>query len=169
MAVSCGCMGRSQGRRMPCGSWSRSWSRRLHFCYEAGPCGYGMHRRLRGLEQDSIVVAPSPIPSKPGDRVKTNRRDAVALATLHRAGELTEGWVPDDAYEAIGDLVRTRATARRVRGRARQHLQVFPAAPWPGRHRQTRLDPSLSTLPDHGPLRPPRPADRVAGLHPCRR
>ncbi len=61
--------------------------RRLHFCYEAGPCGYGMHRLLRGLGQDCIVVAPSLIPSRPGDRVKTNRRDAMALAKLHGAAE----------------------------------------------------------------------------------
>jgi transposase len=99
--------------------------RRLAFCYEAGPCGYGMHRLLRGLSQDCIVVAPSLIPSRPGDRVKTNRRDAVALAKLHRAGELTEVWVPDDAHEAMRDLVRARATARRMLGKARQHLQGF--------------------------------------------
>lgn len=99
--------------------------RRLHFCYEAGPCGYGVHRLLRGLGYDCIVVAPSLIPSRPGDRVKTNRRDAVGLAKLHRAGELTEVWVPDDAHEAMRDLVRARATARRVLGKARQHLQGF--------------------------------------------
>lgn len=99
--------------------------RRLAFCYEAGPCGYGMHRLLRGLSQDCIVVAPSLIPSRPDDRVKTNRRDAVALAKLHRAGELTEVWVPDDAHEAMRDLVRARATARRMLGKARQHLQGF--------------------------------------------
>jgi transposase len=60
------------------------------------------------------VVAPSLIPSRPGDRVKTNRRDATTLARLHRAGELTPVWVPDAAHEAMRDLVRARATARRV-------------------------------------------------------
>lgn len=99
--------------------------RRLHFCYEAGPCGYGIHRLLRGLDQDCIVVAPSLILRRPGDRVKTNRRDATALAKLHRAGELTAVWVPDDAHEAMRDLVRARSTARRVLGKARQHLQGF--------------------------------------------
>ena len=86
----------------------------LHFCYEAGPCGYGLHRLLSGLGQDSTVVAPSLIPKKAGDRVKTNRRDAAMLARLHRAGELTAVWVPDAAHEAMRDLVRARATAARV-------------------------------------------------------
>lgn len=98
---------------------------RLHFCYEAGPCGYGLHRQLVELGHDCIVVAPSLIPVKAGDRVKTDRRDAVMLAKLHRAGELTAVWVPDAAHEAMRDLVRARATAMRVLGKARQHLQGF--------------------------------------------
>ena len=65
--------------------------RELSFCYEAGPCGYGLQRQLEGLGHACLVVAPSLIPSKPGDRVKTDRRDAMALAKLHRAGELTAG------------------------------------------------------------------------------
>ncbi len=99
--------------------------RQLSFCYEAGPCGYGVHRRLSSLGQACSVVAPSLIPSRPGDRVKTNRRDATPLARLHRAGELTPVWVPDAAHEAMRDVVRARATARRVLGKARQHLQGF--------------------------------------------
>jgi len=99
--------------------------RRLNFCYEAGPCGYGLHRQLTGLGHDCIVVAPSLIPMKAGDRVKTDRRDAVMLAKLHRAGELTAVWVPDGAHEAMRDLIRARATAVRVLGKARQHLQGF--------------------------------------------
>jgi len=98
---------------------------RLHFCYEAGPCGYGLHRQLVELGHDCIVVAPSLIPVKAGDRVKTDRRDAAMLAKLHRAGELTAVWVPDAAHEAMRDLVRARATAVRVAGKARQHLQGF--------------------------------------------
>src|ERR671916_383937 len=98
---------------------------RLGFCYEAGPCGYGVHRLLSGLSQECSVVAPSLIPSRPGDRVKTNRRDATTLAKLHRAGELTPVWVPDAAHEAMRDLVRAGATARRVLSKARQHLQGF--------------------------------------------
>ena len=89
----------------------------LHFCYEAGPCGYGLHRLLSGLGQDSTVVAPSLIPKKAGDRVKTNRRDAVMLARLHRAGELTAVWVPDAAHEAMRDLVRHGPPQRAFWGR----------------------------------------------------
>lgn len=98
---------------------------RLLFCYEAGPCGYGLHRQLVEMGHDCIVVAPSLIPVKSGDRVKTDRRDAVMLAKLHRAGELTAVWVPDAAHEAMRDLVRARATAMKVLGKARQHLQGF--------------------------------------------
>ena len=75
--------------------------RRLSFCYEAGPCGYGLHRLLTGYGQDCVVVAPSLIPMKAGDRVKTDRRDALMLAKLHRAGELTAIWIPDAAHEAM--------------------------------------------------------------------
>ena len=99
--------------------------RRLSFCYEAGPCGYGLHRLLTGRGHHCLVVAPSLIPIKAGDRVKTDRRDALMLAKLHRAGELTPIWIPDDAHEAMRDLVRARATAVRVLGKARQHLQGF--------------------------------------------
>jgi transposase len=140
--------------------------RRLSFCYEAGPCGYGVHRLLSRLGQDCSVVAPSLIPSRPGDRVKTNRRDATTLAKLHRAGELTPVWVPDAAHEAMRDLVRARATARRVLGKARQHLQGFllrHGRIYRGVRGWTKGVPPLA---DHGPLRPSRPADRVPGLHP---
>ena len=99
--------------------------RRLNFCYEAGPCGYGLHRLLTGLGHDCVVVAPSLIPMKAGDRVKTDRRDALKLAKLHRAGELTPIWIPDAAHEAMRDLVRARATAVRALSKARQHLQGF--------------------------------------------
>ena len=99
--------------------------RHLNFCYEAGPCGYGLHRLLTGLGHDCVVVAPSLIPMKAGDRVKTDRRDALMLAKLHRAGELTPIWIPDAAHEAMRDLVRARATAVRALSKARQHLQGF--------------------------------------------
>jgi len=78
----------------------------LRFCYEAGPCGYGIQRQLSAAGHECVVVAPSLIPRKPGDRIKTDRRDAINLAKLHRAGELTSVWVPDQAHEAIRDLVR---------------------------------------------------------------
>jgi transposase len=70
---------------------------RVQFCYEAGPTGYGLYRLITALGHACAVVAPSLIPRKPGERVKTNRRDAVALAKLLRAGELTAVWVPDSA------------------------------------------------------------------------
>ena len=84
---------------------------RLHFCYEAGPTGYGLYRQLIAMGHHCTVVAPSLIPRKPGDRVKTNRRDAVQLARMLRAGELTEVWVPDEAHEAIRELIRSREAA----------------------------------------------------------
>ena len=97
----------------------------LSFCYEAGPCGYGVYRQLTGLGHRCAVVAPSLIPRKPGERVKTDRRDATLLARLHRAGELTAVWVPDAGHEAMRDLVRLRGVVRHVVTRARQHLQGF--------------------------------------------
>jgi transposase len=87
--------------------------RELRFCYEAGPCGYGIQRDLSASGHDCAVVAPSLIPRKPGDRIKTDRRDAINLAKLHRTGELTPVWVPDQAHEAIRDLVRARQAAVR--------------------------------------------------------
>jgi len=99
--------------------------RSLSFCYEAGPCGYGLYRQLIALGHECMVVAPSLIPMKVGDRVKTDRRDAVMLAKLLRAGELTAVWVPDDAHEAMRDLIRARSTAVRVLSKSRQHLQGF--------------------------------------------
>jgi transposase len=106
-------------------TWLGKNSRRLSFCYEEGPCGYGLHRQLTGAGHECVVVAPSLIPIKAGDRVKTDRRDAMMLAKLHRAAELTAIWVPDQAHEAMRDLVRARAAAVRVLGKARQHLQGF--------------------------------------------
>ena len=99
--------------------------RPLAFCYEAGPCGYGVHRQLTSLGHRCDVVAPSLIPMKPGDRVKTDRRDATMLARLHRAGELTPVWVPDADHEAVRDLIRLRSVVRQIGTRTRQHLQGF--------------------------------------------
>ena len=97
----------------------------LRFCYEAGPCGYGIQRQLSRAGHGCVVVAPSLIPRKPGDRIKTDRRDAINLAKLHRAGELTPVWVPDQAHEAIRDLVRARLAAVRSLRQARQQLSGF--------------------------------------------
>jgi transposase len=97
----------------------------LRFCYEAGPCGYGIQRQLSELGHQCLVAAPSLIPKRPGERVKTDRRDAVNLAKLHRAGELTAVWVPDRRHEAMRDLVRARLDAVRALRRARQQLSGF--------------------------------------------
>ena len=97
----------------------------LSFCYEAGPCGYGLHRQLTDLGWDCQVVAPSLIPKKAGDRVKTDRRDSLSLARLHRAGELTAVWVPDGAQEALRDLTRAREDMKHLQRQARQRLLAF--------------------------------------------
>ena len=94
----------------------------LHICYEAGPTGYGLYRQLTTLGHRCTVVAPSLIPRKPGDRVKTNRRDAMQLARLLRAGELTAVRVPDEAHEAMRDLVRARQVAVDDSRRKRQAI-----------------------------------------------
>jgi transposase len=97
----------------------------LSFCYEAGPCGYGIHRQLRALGLDCQVVAPSLIPRKAGDRVKTDRRDALSLARLHRAGELTAVWVPDGAQEALRDLTQAREDMKHLLLQSKQRLLAF--------------------------------------------
>ena len=84
---------------------------RLTFCYEAGPTGYGLYRQIARMGHTCVVVAPSLIPKRPGDRVKTNRRDALSLARQLRAGELTAVWVPDPRHEAMRDLTRARGAA----------------------------------------------------------
>src|SRR5579864_8407752 len=97
----------------------------LRFAYEAGPCGYGLYRSLTSLGADCLVAAPALIPQRPGDRVKTDRRDACTLARLHRAGELTGIWVPDQEQEAMRDLTRAREDAKVAETHARQRLGSF--------------------------------------------
>lgn len=99
--------------------------RQLTFCYEAGPTGYGLHRQITGLGFECVVVAPSLIPKRPGDKVKTNRRDALMLAKLLRADELTAVWVPDGGHEAMRDLTRARETAMLDLRTKRQHVSAF--------------------------------------------
>lgn len=96
--------------------------RRWIFAYEAGPCGYPLARRLRRLGHVCRVIAPSLIPRRAGDRVKTDRRDALQLARLLRAGELTEVCVPDEELEALRDLSRAREDLQRNERRLRQNL-----------------------------------------------
>lgn len=90
----------------------RKDGRQLRVCYEAGPCGYAIHRWLTGKPGVTCeVIAPSMTPRRPGERVKTNRRDCLMLARLLRSEELTAVWVPDPAHEAMRDLVRARSAA----------------------------------------------------------
>lgn len=98
---------------------------RLRFCYEAGPCGYVIYRQLQELKQDCQVVAPSLIPKKAGDRVKTDRRDSLSLARLHRTGELTAVWIPDGLQEALRDLTCAREDMKHLQRQAKQRLLAF--------------------------------------------
>jgi len=97
----------------------------LAFVYEAGPCGYEIQRQITSLGHPCAVIAPSLIPVKSGDRVKTDRRDAQKLAKYYRSGELTEVRVPAEAEESARDLVRAREDALEDRLRARHRLQKF--------------------------------------------
>lgn len=109
-------------------------------CYEAGPCGYGDYRQITRLGHHCTVVAPGLIPRKATDRVKTDRRDALTLARLHRAGELTAVWVPDQDQEAMRDLTRAcedlkvnERTARNsaiIQRRAEQTSEPVQAFAW---------------------------------------
>ncbi|WP_396274960.1 IS110 family transposase [Granulicella aggregans] len=97
----------------------------LDFCYEAGGCGYNIYRQLTALGHSCTVAATSLIPRKPGERIKTDRRDSQKLAILHRSGDLTKVWVPDATHEALRDLVRARVDASMHLMRARQQLLAF--------------------------------------------
>jgi transposase len=99
--------------------------RSLHFCHEAGPCGYGLYRQIVNAGHACTVAAPSAIPSRPGERVKTDRLDAIKLARLLRAGEVTAVWVPDAPHEAMRDLVRSRADAMEHLKAAKRQLLAF--------------------------------------------
>ena len=98
---------------------------RLLFVYEAGPCGYGLYRQICASGHACEVVAPSLIPRKPGERVKTDRRDAQGLARMARAGDLTAVWVPGPEQEAIRDLTRAREDIKALEQKARQRLGAF--------------------------------------------
>lgn len=95
------------------------------FCYEAGPCGFDPYRILTALGADCEVIAPSLVPRRPGDKIKTDRLDARRLARFHRAGELTTVRVPSPEQEAIRDLIRVREDLKADRRRAIQRLKAF--------------------------------------------
>lgn len=102
--------------------WLKELKGKVRVVYEAGPCGYELYRRLRKGGIECAVAAPSLTPRKPGDRVKTNRRDARKLGRLYRAAELTLIVVPDERQEAIRDLIRAREAANKDLLRARHQL-----------------------------------------------
>lgn len=97
----------------------------LKVCYEAGPCGYALYWQLTELGVTCEVIAPTLVPTKAGDRVKNDPKDARKLAECYRAGMLTPVWVPDKAHEALRDLVRARLAAKRDQTRARHRLSKF--------------------------------------------
>ena len=103
----------------------RAPTRRLRFVYEAGPCGFGIHRYLTAQGEDCVVVNPSSMPKRSGDRIKTDRRDGDALARLHRAGELTAIDIPTADDEALRDLVRAREDAVGLSTQAKHRLKAF--------------------------------------------
>ena len=98
---------------------------KVEVCYEAGPTGYGLYRQITAFGFSCSVVAPSLIPVRAGERIKTDRRDAVRLARLLRAGELTPVWAPDETHEAIRDLVRARESAAEDQRHKRQLISAF--------------------------------------------
>lgn len=138
----------------------------LSFCYEAGPCGYGLHRQLKELHQACQVVAPSLIPKKPGDRVKTDRRDSLSLARLLRAGELTPVWVPDEAQEGLRDLTRAREDMKHLQRVAKQRLSAFllrHGRSYPGKKNWSQA--GALPLAGNPEVRPTGPTGRVPGIH----
>ncbi|MGJ4860774.1 IS110 family transposase [Labrys sp. La1] len=99
----------------------------LRVCYESGPCGFAIYRFLKRFGIDCVVISPSSMPQRPNDRVKTDRRDAQTLARLLRAGELALAavWVPDEAHEAIRDVVRARRQVKQDIVSAKNTLKSF--------------------------------------------
>ena len=136
----------------------------LEFCYEAGGCGYGIHRQLTALGHNCTVAATSKIPRKPGERIKTDRRDSQKLAILHRSGDLTAVWVPDVTHEALRDLVRARVDASMHLMRNAAATARFLAPPWTLVPHRQALDPASSLLARRADLLSARPSGRVPGL-----
>ena len=97
----------------------------LHFIYEAGPCGYWIYRLISSLNHLCFVIAPSLVPKKAGDRVKTDKRDAMKLAQSFKSGDLTPIYVPEEQDEAIRDLSRLRETAMRDLNDVKYQIKAF--------------------------------------------
>ncbi len=124
----------------------QSKGRRVRVVYEAGPCGYGLYRQLMQKEFDCMVCAPSLIPKKPGERVKTDRRDAIKLVRALRAGDLSAVYVPGIEDEAFRDLARAWAAAKDDLKQARPATEVVSALARCALCGQRQLGPSPSTM-----------------------
>lgn len=135
----------------------------LVFASEAGPCGYTLYRDLTGQGFACHVVAPSLIPKKPGDKVKTDRRDAVELARLLRSGDLTRVYVPTVEDEALRDLCRAPRCGAAHAQEREAALEVVPASPRVALRRPGRLERRPSPVPREGRLSHTRAADRLSG------
>ncbi|EFN9844918.1 IS110 family transposase, partial [Escherichia coli] len=133
-------------------------------CYEAGPCGFGLYHQLTAMNIKCQVIAPSRIPKSPTDRIKNEHRDAISLARLLRAGELTPVWIPDLTHEAMRDLIRARAAAKRDSRVARQRIlsmllrtdKRYAGKHWTGKHRTWLANQSFS-----------QPSQQIAFQHYC--
>lgn len=137
-----------------------SQNSQLHCVYEAGPCGYTIYRHLSSKGIDCAVVAPALIPRKAGERVKNDRRDATKLATLHRSGELTPVYVPDQTDEALRDLVRTRKDIQTARRKVKQQINAFllrQGISYPGKSKWSKAHLTWLTG-----LKMPHPAQQIA-------
>ncbi len=142
----------------------RAPDRGLRLVYEAGPCGFGIHRYLTAQGEDCVVVNPSSMPKRSGDRIKTDRRDGDALARLHRAGELTAIYIPTPDDEALRDLVRAREDAVGLSTQAKHRLKAFllrQGRRYPGRAGWTM---PVSTLAGRSELPARAAAHRAAGV-----
>lgn len=132
--------------------------------YEAGPCGFGLYHQLTAMNIKCQVIAPSRIPKSPTDRIKNDHRDAISLARLLRAGELTPVWIPDLTHEAMRDLIRARAAAKRDSRVARQRIlsmllrtdKRYAGKNWTGKHRTWLANQSFS-----------QPSQQIAFQHYC--
>ncbi|MCL4038588.1 transposase, partial [Escherichia coli] len=133
-------------------------------CYEAGSCGFGLYHQLTAMNIKCQVIAPSRIPKSPTDRIKNDHRDAISLARLLRAGELTPVWIPDLTHEAMRDLIRARAAAKRDSRVARQRIlsmllrtdKRYAGKHWTGKHRTWLANQSFS-----------QPSQQIAFQHYC--
>ena len=137
-----------------------SQNSKLRCVYEAGPCGYPIYRHLEHQGIDCAVVAPALIPRKTGRRVKNDRRDALNLATLHRSGDLTPVYVPDETDEALRDLIRTRKDITIALRKLKQQINAFMLRQglcYPGKSKWSKAHLNWLTA-----LKMPHPAQQIA-------